>query len=222
LGTTEYPEDAARHEVPQPPGDYQYARRIGRELPRLLERYMPDSWPPEPVELPAAQFLTRLGVFKRSDLIWIGNERDSGRSMYASHFRTLRNWLKTPPPRFWSFTCGAAFLPGTFSRSQGCVKATRLLILESDAIDARSTAALARWLEDEFSLPLLAMVHSGNESLHCYFPFPGSDWVATYRPALVEVGFDPRCLRAAQPMRLANQVRAGNSHVQQLFWLKPT
>jgi hypothetical protein len=219
IGTTDFPDDA-----PAPSAgryaDYAYAARVARTFPKLLTRFRPRIWPPEPIPMPAPEFLRRLGVFRRVDHIWIGNERDSGQPRFATHFRTLSEWEKAPPPPIWAFTCGAAFLPGSFSRSNANVRARRALILESDALPPAETAAMARWIEAEFSLPLLALVHSGNKSLHCYFPHPGLEWIALYRPALIEIGFDPGSLTPAQPMRLANQKRANNGAIQHLLWLK--
>jgi hypothetical protein len=220
LGTTEFPDDAIDVTSAWPPGDYHYARRIAKQFPKLLSKFMPKKWPLVPIKKTAPDFLHALGIFKRGDLIWIGNERDTGRPIHASHFHTLARWRKNPPPAHWSFTCGSAFLPGTFSRSRANVKAPRTLILESDTLPLKETAAMARWVEDEFSLPLLAFVHSGGSSLHCYFTHPGADWVATYRPALHEAGFDQSAVGLAQPMRLANQIRSDNQSVQHLLWIK--
>jgi hypothetical protein len=219
VGTTDFPEDADTASAAHA-GDYAYARQVAKSLPKLLAKFRPLAWPPNPISMSAPEFLRRLGVFKKTDHIWIGNERDSGWPMFATHFRTLTEWQKAPPPAEWAFTCGAAFLPGSFSRSVANIKALRSLILESDALPPMETAAMARWVGDEFSLPLLALVHSGNKSLHSYFPHPGPEWLAKYRPALVEVGFDPGTLRGAQPIRLANQVRANNHAVQHLLWLR--
>ena len=111
-------------------------------------------------------------------------------------------------------------MPGSFNRRKEQVKAIRLLVLESDELSQIETVAAARWVEDEFSLPLLALVHSGNRSLHCYFNFPGLDWVSRYRQALGAVGFDVTTFRPTQPVRLANQMRPNNRAVQQLLWLR--
>jgi hypothetical protein len=219
-GTTDFPVDMPG---PKISGDYVYARTIVGKLPNILKKFRPSSWPPNPIEMAAPEFLKRLGVFKRVDHIWIGNERDSGQPRFSTHFRTLEEWTKAPPPRGWSFTCGAAFIPGSFSRSNANIKALRTLILESDALGNADTYAVARWVENNFSLPLLAVVHSGNKSLHCYFIHPGAEWVGLYRPTLVEAGFCAASLRSlAQPMRLANQIRANNQTVQHLLWLRKT
>jgi hypothetical protein len=219
-GTTDFPESAQREGFS---GDYAYARTIAKKLPKILAKFRPASWPPNPIEMSVPLFLRRLSVFRRVDHIWIGNERDSGRPMFATHFRTLTEWQKAPPPLNWSFTSGAAFVPGSFSRSAANIKSLRTLILESDALGGADTYAVARWVEEEFTLPLLALVHSGNRSLHCYFEHPGAEWVGLYRPALVEAGFCAASLRSlVQPMRLANQVRANNQAVQHLLWLRKT
>jgi hypothetical protein len=216
-GTTDFPESA---QTSGSSGDYAYARQVARELPKILRKFRPAFWPPNPIEMAAPQFLKCLGVFKKVDHIWIGNERDSGQPRFSTHFRTLEEWCKAPPPRNWSFTCGAAFIPGSFSRSNANIKALRTFILESDALGGADTYAVARWVEDEFTLPLLALVHSGNKSLHCYFEHPGAEWVGLYRPALVEAGFCAASLRSlVQPMRLANQLRVNNQAVQHLLFL---
>jgi hypothetical protein len=175
-GTTDFPEGAPGAKVS---GDYAYARTIAKKLPKILLKFRPASWPPNPIEMSVPQFLERLGVFRKVDHIWIGNERDSGRPMFATHFRTLEEWRKAPPSRNWSFVSGAAFIPGSFSRSAANLKALRTFIVESDALGGADTYAVARWVEDEFSLPLLAVVHSGNKSLHCYFAHPGAEWVGS-------------------------------------------
>jgi hypothetical protein len=217
-GTTDFPESSRSI---GPIGDYAYARTVAKKLPKILAKFRPASWPPNPIEMPAAQFLRHLGVFKKVDHIWIGNERASGQPRFSTHFRTLEEWTKAPPPRCWSFTCGAAFIPGSFSRSAANVKALRAMILESDALGGTDTYAVARWVESNFNLPLLAIVYSGNKSLHCYFRHPGAEWVGLYRPALVEAGFCAASLRSlVQPMRLANQLRANNQAIQHLLWTK--
>jgi hypothetical protein len=218
-GTTEFPEDF-NPASGMPAADYAFARQVARDLPKLVRRFRPRLWPPEPIPLAAPIFLERLGVFKGTDHIWVGNERDSGHPLCATHFRTLAEWKEAPPPLSWAFTTGAAFLPGSFSRSIANIKAHRALILESDALPPAETAAMAWWIEQTFNLPLLALVHSGNKSLHCYYPHPGPEWIAKYRPALAEVGFDSGSLRPAQPMRLANQKRSNNGAPQHLLFLK--
>jgi hypothetical protein len=217
-GTTDFPLDAPGAKVT---ADYAYARTIAKKLPKILAKFRPREWPPNPIEMDVPTFLQRLGVFRKVDHIWIGNERDSGQPKFSAHFRTLEEWSKAPPPRIWPFICGAAFIPGSFSRSAANIKALRTFILESDALSGADTYAVARWVEENFTLPLLAMVHSGNKSLHCYFEHPGAEWVGLYRPALVEAGFCAASLRSlVQPMRLANQVRANNQAIQHLLFLK--
>jgi hypothetical protein len=222
LGTTEFPDsaEAGNGQEPKVPGDFAYAKTVARKLPRLIKRFMPRSWPPEPIAMSAPAFLRRLKVFKKDDLIWIGLERSSGQPMHVAHFRTLSQWKLFPPPPQWSFTTGAAFIPNCFRRSKSTVKAARALILESDTYPPAETFALARWIEEEFTLPFLAAVNSGNKSLHCYFPCPGRDWIDRYRPALLATGFDRKLLSPAQPARLANQKRADNGATQSLLWLK--
>ena len=169
----------------------------------------------------APAFLRKLRVFKKDDLIWIGLERSSGQPMHVTHFRTLAQWKAFPPPAQWSFTTGATFIPNCFRRSKSTVAAARALILESDTLSPAETFALARWIEEEFTLPFLAAVTSGDKSLHCYFPHPGQEWLDIYRPTLVAIGFCTGSLRnPSQPMRLANQVRAENAAVQHLLWIR--
>jgi hypothetical protein len=217
-GTTDFPET---NRTAEPAGDYAYARMVARKLPKILAKFRPRQWPHKPIEMSVPAFLKRLGVWKRADRIWIGNERDSGSPKYGTHFRTLVQWQKTPPPLSWSFVCGCTFEPGTFSRSNANVRAHRILILESDALPPIDTAAVAKWIEKSFTLPLLALVYSGGKSLHCYFEHPGQEWLGLYRPTLVAVGFCAGSLRnPSQPMRLANQVRAENAAVQHLLWIR--
>jgi hypothetical protein len=220
LGTSEFPDDFLPEEgEPKVPADYLYAKAVAGQFPKLLRQFRKTNPTLQPIAVGPVNFLRRLRVFKSDDLIWIGRENSSGRSMHATHFRTLEQWESLPPSQDWSFTTGAAFLPGTFRRAKANVKAVRALILESDSLSMEDTFAIARWVEDEFSLPLLAAVSSGNKSLHCYFRYPGQDWVDCYGPALISVGFDRRTFSPVQPVRLARQRRADNGAVQLLLWI---
>jgi hypothetical protein len=224
LGTTEFPDngesDAGENSKPEVPGDFVYAQTVARKLPELIKAFQPAHWPPEPIAMSVPAFLRRLKVFKKDDLIWIGLERSSGQPIHITHFRTLSQWKVFPPPPQWSFTTGAAFVPNSFRRSKTTVKAARALVLESDTLSPAETFALARWIEEEFVLPLLAAVSSGGKSLHCYFPYPGLDWLNRYRPTLLAAGFDRKTFSPAQPIRLANQIRADNGSTQNLLWIK--
>ena len=157
--------------------------------------------PETAIQMSAPDFLRRLKVFKPDDLIWIGRKTSSGAPIHRIHFRTLAQWKASPPPPGWCYTAGAVFRPGSFSRSKSNVLAVRALILESDSLPLRETFAMARWVEDEFSVPLLACVHSGGKSLHCYFKHPDPNfkhgWVDQWGPALAAAGFDRRTLSAA-------------------------
>jgi hypothetical protein len=220
LGTTEFPDDFEPANGRKAPADYAFARAVASMLPRLLKKFRPCAAALEPSQVAAADFLRRLRVFKPDDHVWIGKENSSGQPVHAANFRTLEQWKAASPPPMWSFTTGVAYLPGSFRRANANIKAVRALILESDELTVPETFAMARWVEDEFSLPLLAAVSSGNKSLHCYFRYPGQNWVDTYGPALIAAGFDPRTFRPTQPIRLAGQVRADNGAVQPLLWAR--
>jgi hypothetical protein len=226
LGTTEFPTASTniQAKVGNSAGsaDFAYAHEVTRNLPKLIDQFRPSTWPLESIEMGVPTFLRRLNVFKPDDLIWIGTEKSSGRPMHAAHFRTLKQWTASPPPLTWSFTTGAAFLPSCFCRSRANVAALRGMILESDSLSPPETFAMARWVEDEFSLTLLAVVSSGNKSLHNYYRHPGQPWLDRYWPALVAAGFDKRTLSPSQPIRLANQVRADNGATQSLLMVRPT
>jgi hypothetical protein len=220
LGSTDFPEDFELSESSRrkAAADYVYARKVERNLPRLLKKFLKTNPSLEPIPVTAVDFLRRLRVFKPDDIVWIGKENSSGQPMHAANFHTLEQWKALPP--LWSFTTGAAYLPGSFQRCGANVAAVRALILESDSLPMPETFAMARWVEDEFSLPLLAAVSSGNTSLHCYFKYPDREWVDCYGPALEAAGFDPRTFRPTQPIRLAGQRRADNGAVQSLLWVR--
>jgi hypothetical protein len=215
LGTTDFPE---REDTI--PGDYELARRVQRNVIRIIKRFYPKTWPPVSIPLKPLDFLEALGVFKRNDVIWIGKIESSGYPAMRSHFRTLKEWKSNPPPPTWPFTTGAAFLPGTFSRSDANVKVVRSLILESDDWAARETFAIARWIEKELGAVLLAAVFSGRESLHCYFKYPGQKWIDRFKPALRKLGFDHQTFKKSQPIRLAGQTNAKTNATQNLLWLR--
>lgn len=225
LGTTEFPEDF-EGSLPETnrrlaPGDYVYAKTVARKFPRLLKQFLKTNPPLEPIPIQAVDFLRRLDVFKPNDAVWIGRKTDSGRPACKINFRTLKEWGESPPLPSWAYTVGGAFPPGCFTRRQAFVKRGRMLVLESDWLSIPETLAMARWVADEFSVPLLAAVDSGGKSLHCYFRYPadGQLWVDWWRPALIEAGFDPATFYPHQPVRLVGQLRE-NGTVQQLLWAR--
>jgi hypothetical protein len=221
LGSTEFPDDFLPEEGgPKTAGDYVYAKNVERRFPKLLQRFRKSAPALEPIAIKAIDFLRRLRVFKSDDLVWVGQLNSAGLPKHVEQFHTLEEWTVTPPWLTWDYTAGGVFLPGCFSRSKANVKAVRALILESDSLSMEDTFAMARWVEDEFSLPLLAAVSSGNTSLHCYFRYPGQDWVDAYRPALIAVGFDRKTFSPVQPVRLAGQRRADNGTEQSLLWVR--
>ena len=224
-GSTEFPDTPHTRPVPRTTGSFVFEKQVAGSLPKLIAKFLPAQWPLEPITMTAPDFLRRLKVFKPDDLIWIGRKTSSGAPIHRIHFRTLARWKPSPPPPAWCYTAGAVFRPGSFSRSKSNVLAVRALILESDSLPPRETFAMARWVEDEFSVPLLACVHSGAKSLHCYFKHPDPNfkhgWLDQWGPALVAAGFDRRTLSPSQPIRLAGQRREDTGAAQELLWLRP-
>ena len=71
-----------------------------------------------------------------------------------------------------NFTCGAAFKPGTYSRSNANCDGTRFLAVESDALARDEVGAVFAYLNRRLHFNLQAVVDTAGKSLHGWFDAP--------------------------------------------------
>ena len=82
---------------------------------------------------PEDQFRTWLRLWPACSTVWIGDIYSTGRPEHATHFRPLSDWYQIGPV-MGNYTCGSAFKPGSFSRSNENIEGQRFLVVESDSL----------------------------------------------------------------------------------------
>ena len=178
-----------------------------------------------PVQIPddnGEQLKLFMSLLPPQDHIWIGNKEDSGQPSYSKNFKTAKDWILEGSPAF-PLICTSSFDPGSFSRSKSNVIRQNLFVFECDAVDmvlAQKLASreipdeadrrrnkeisvtLIRRLQNDLNLKLVAVVDSGNKSLHAYFCYPGDEIFAELKHLLPAMGGDPNVLGKASASRL--------------------
>jgi hypothetical protein len=145
-----------------------------------------------PVRIPndrGEQFKLFMSLFPENDVIWIGNKEDSGLPRHRENFKSAEAWASDGALKF-PLICTSSFAPGSFSRSTKNVTQRNLFVFECDKADLtlaeklasrqilddadklrnkEISVALIRRLQTDLKLKLVAVVDSGNKSLHAYF-----------------------------------------------------
>jgi hypothetical protein len=199
-----------------PRPDNELATKIKETRGELIEKFR-GALSPQPKKISSIELLSLL--FKPTNVLWIGQEFQSG-PKFANHFRTLEEWIKSPPPPNWSFTCGATFWPGSCNRNDESVAQRRYLDLESDLCIERETRwAMIAWAIHELKLTLVQITWSGNKSDHAWFVWPGESWLREHLPALEAMGFDSNTMHKSQPIRLGGAINLKTNKRQEVLWL---
>lgn len=178
-----------------------------------------------PVQIPddiVEQLKLFLSVLPRHDLIWIGNKEDSGLTRHAQNFKSAETWASQGAPKY-PLICTSSFKSGSFSRSKDNVAQRNLIVFECDKVDLtlasklaskempddgdkrrnkEMSVALIRRLQNDLGLKLVAVVDSGNKSLHAYFRYPGDAILAELKYLFPAMGGDPMVLGSASASRL--------------------
>ena len=154
--------------------------------------------------------------------IWVGNLTDSGRPENAANFKPVAEWLKQdkcPAP----FICPANFIEGAYQRNEASILSSRFLIVESDTLSKADISAIFRWLAKSWKL--MAVVDTGNKSLHGWFQKPDGlskkDWV--FNKAILEgLGCDTAMCKPTQCCRMPGWRREETGKWQSLLYLDST
>jgi len=176
-----------------------------------------DLFEHSPVRLlngPANDWRLLLGLFRATDVVWIGNVRDSGTG-HAWNFRPVSEWMAqnaAPGP----FTCPSTFKPEVCSRSMDNVVSTPFLVVESDSLTKPEICAVFTWMRQ--FLKLRAIIDTGGKSLHGWFDYPHSPGVGgELRIILPPLGCDPAMFKPSQPCRVPGAWRG--DRMQALIFL---
>ena len=200
--------------------------RTKQALPAVLKAHawsydqiVADS--PNPIHADDRQgmFHAFLGLFKDTDIVWIGNVADTGKEHHARNFQTKGQWFAGEIPDN-PLTCPSCFVTGSISRSKDNVAAQRYLVVESDLLSKNEVGAIFRWLDRVVELPLRAVVDTAGKSLHGWFEFPPPDVLAELKIMLPAMNCDSKMFGSSQPCRLPGGLREGEGRIQRLIYSK--
>ena len=208
--------------------------RLVLETVRVMaERFKPElfetfSWPfaqiveDSPLQVSQRdaedQFRTWLRLWPAHSTVWIGDVYSSGQPAHRTHFRPLADWYQIGPV-MGNFTCGAAFKPGTFSRSNENIEGQRFLVVESDSLTKDQIGAVFAYLNRRLCYNLHAIIDTAGKSLHGWFDAPRNKVVEDrLKAALTVFGCDPKLFTYSQPVRVPGAFREGK--LQRIVWLK--
>ena len=197
----------------------------GRFKPELFEKFF---WPFDQILTdspllvadrdPDDQFRTWLRLWPAHSTVWVGDIYSTGRPEHATHFRPLSDWQKIGPA-MGNYTCGSAFKPGTFSRSNANCDGTRFLVVESDSLKKDEIGAVFAYLNNRLRYNLHAIIDTAGKSLHGWFDCPRNKVMEDrLKAALTVFGCDPKLFTYSQPVRVPGAWR--NGKLQRIVWLK--
>ena len=196
-----------------------------RFRPELFERF---HWPfaqileDSPLQVagrdPEDQFRTWLKLWPAESIVWIGDVYSSGLPAHATHFRPLADWYQIGPV-MGNYTCGSAFKPGSFRRSNENIQGQRYLVVESDTLAKDQIGAVFAYLNHRLRYNLHAIIDTAGKSLHGWFDTPRDRQAeARLKAALTVFGCDPKLFTYSQPVRVPGAFREGR--LQRMVWLR--
>ena len=193
--------------------------------PKMLQSF---RWPMEqilkdsPLQVaerdPEDQFRAWLKIWPANSTVWIGDVYSSGSPDHATHFRSVADWYQIGPV-MGNFTCGSAFRPGTYSRTNDNIAAHRFLVVESDTLTRDQVGAVFAYLNRRLRYRLHCIIDTAGKSLHGWFDAPANNLLESrLKVGLQVLGCDPKVFTYSQPVRVPGAWRDGK--LQRLIWLR--
>lgn len=173
-------------------------------------------------------------MFNPLDLIWTGELNESGQQKYAERWRTCSGWSSAPAgERVGPMTTPCVWKEDSISRCESNVAAAPYVVLDFDGLKGAvfdTEEKLANHLQESFSITnwvrhrlcwkLVAIVYSGNKSIHAWFRRPNEESVRSMRAVAPKLGIDPQLLDVlCQPCRLPGHVHEKSGKLSTVLWL---
>ena len=195
------------------------AARAQASLPMILRDFATDPvelWEASPTRLTEDSendWQLFLGLFDEDDRVWIGEVHEANR---ANRFQKIKNWLKlehAPATRI----CPNPFRSSACSRKNEDIAERKFLVVESDVLSKPEICAVFSWLRQ--ILKMVAVVDTGNRSLHGWFTYPATEVLAELKIILPALRCDPALFSPSQPVRLPGALRPETGQTQSLIYL---
>lgn len=202
------------------------AARAKRGLPIILSDY---RWSVDQISAGSPELVHHdwrqvLQLFAPTDVVWIGDKKDSGHPQFADRFRSAREWLQGGACPTGPLMSAAVWKPGAFQRNAEHIRRSPFLVVESDTLTREQIGAVFRWCREGDSrdcLTLRAVIDTGGKGLHGWFDRPTSARaLERWRVTLAALGCDEGPMRPASMSRLPG-ARRDNGRQQRLLWIDP-
>jgi hypothetical protein len=210
-------------------------KRMQILAPYLSDSWRADFWDESPVILDTPESddsnLFIRALFDPEDVLWLGDQFDSGQPKHEANFRSAADWLKLKslPPRIAS----GIFKPGIISRSDANLTSSPFIVIESDDLighkptddleredNKRLCAALITLCRDRLKLTLCAVIDTGGKSLHGWFDRPSEDALETLMSISQGLAIDTAVItRASNPLRLPGCLHQSTGRPARLLYL---
>lgn len=216
--------------------------RLLEELEEELEPYISPSWEVDLLDTSIIRFDSPghlrhdfvRSLFSPSDLLWIGDMKDSGSPKHAKNFKYASEWLKLEvlPPRI----AAATFKSGSISRSNANVITSPYIVVECDEMIGRKpitpaekelnkqlSAALVKMFVNKHGLTLRSVIDTGNKSLHSWFDRPEEGEMEALLKLAQGYRIDTDLLRhcSSSPLRLPLCPHDKTGNQARLLFLNP-
>ena len=201
-------------------------KQVLQQAVELYPREPADLWECSPYclpENPAEHFsLFMRTLWQPHEIVWCGQTKDSGQDRHAANFKPAAAWAElsaAPGP----LTCPFHFRQGSISRCKETTLGRRHWVFESDTLNHHQAASVFWWVKERLNLPLRAVVHGGNKSIHGWFAVPPPEQEEQLLEALAAAGMDRKVLKTpSMPVRAPGWHRQDKGKLMQaLLYLDP-
>ena len=192
-----------------------------------------DAWEESPHRLDhdsSHDWKVLLSLFPNDSVVWIGHRTETGSAHHARNFRRPSEWMvESEPPG--SSICPSVFTEGSFSRSNDSVTARPFLVIEGDTMighnpvtdadkaeNRRMCMAVARWLRECVGFVLVALVDTGNKSVHAWFEMPDKAILDDLEDIAPALRIDTAFFVPSQPARVPGVAHEKTGKVSRLLF----
>lgn len=173
-------------------------------------------------------------LFPAEALVWTGEVFEGG-ERHAGRWRSVADWRAAPEgERVGPMVSPAVWRPGSASRAAGMVLRSPFTVLDFDGFDGvkpegpaeigkhvRASLALVRWMREELTWDLAALLWTGGKGLHAWFHTPSEVVLAELRDAAGPLGLDAGLIgRPEHPCRLPGHPHSRTGKVSRVLWLQ--
>ena len=174
-------------------------------------------------------------LFPQDAVIWTGETSHSGKHPSAEHsWKTVSEWQDLAPQLIGPMVTPATWKADCLSRTAANVVSAPFVVLDFDGFDGISpetpqeiethivsSLALIRWMREKMRWSLVAILHTGNKSLHAWFHTPPPEVLASLKPVAKSFGIDAGLIdQPEHPCRLPGHLHQKTATMSRVLWMQ--